>query len=207
MRPPLSLTLLCPSGESCFTAIVQVFPELTQQKQAFVEVRHDVQHHIETTKPPVYARPRRLSPEKLQLARQVFSHMMKLCIVRPSSSLYASPLHMVPKSTGGDWRPCRHYRALNRVTVPDHYKVPHIQDLTSCLHDTNIFSKIDLVRAYHRIPVAPENVPKTAITTLFEMFEFIQMPFGLRNAGQTFQRSWMALSGASTSARFTWMTC
>jgi Reverse transcriptase (RNA-dependent DNA polymerase) len=86
------------------------------------------------------------------------------------------------------WRPCGDYRSLNSVTVPDKYPVPNIQDMSAKLAGCSVFTKLDLKNGYYQIPVAAADVQKMAVTTPFGMFEFKRMPFGLKNAGQSFQR-------------------
>jgi Reverse transcriptase (RNA-dependent DNA polymerase) len=56
------------------------------------------------------------------------------------------------------------------------------------LSGCSMFSKLDLKKWYFQVPVAEEDVTKMAVTTPFSLFEFLWMPFGLRNAGQSFQR-------------------
>ncbi|UYV81705.1 hypothetical protein LAZ67_20002057 [Cordylochernes scorpioides] len=71
---------------------------------------------------------------------------------------------------------------------PDRYPVPNIMEFASHLHGKKIFSTIDLVRAYHHVPVESRDIPKTAVITPFGLFESTRMTFGLCNAAQTFQR-------------------
>jgi hypothetical protein len=107
---------------------------------------------------------------------------------------------MVPKKEGS-WQPC----CLNLVTTPDKYPLPNMQDLSNDLHSCTIFSKIDLVKGYHQVPVANEDIPKTAIKTPFGLFEYLFTPFGLSNTAQTFQRMMMNRTSDGLEGVFAFM--
>lgn len=96
-------------------------------------------------------------------------------------------MHLAKKKPN-TWCVCGDYRRLNKITIPDKYPIPHLQDFAYKLKVCTIFTTLDLTRAYHQILMAEADKEKTAIITPFGLYEFNSMPFGLKNAAQTFQR-------------------
>ena len=129
----------------------------------------------------------RLDPDKFTTAKAEFFVMEKAGIICFSTSHWVSPLHMVKKDSC--WRPWGDYRWFNTFTVPDRYPLPNITDYTLRIAGSTVFLKLDLQKGYYPVPVpvAPEDIQKTAIITPFGMYKFLHMPFGLRNVGITFQ--------------------
>jgi len=167
--------------------LIGEFPEIVAGNKPLPAAKHGVEHFLQTSGPPVTSRFRRLDAGKLAAAKRIFAEWEKAGIVRRSSSSWSSPLHLVKKKDGS-WRPCGDFRRLNLVTVEDKYPVPNMGDFTGQVEGCSVFSKLDLKNGYLQVPLHPSAIPKTAVITPFGLFEFLKMPFGLKNAGMSFQR-------------------
>ena len=71
---------------------------------------------------------------------------------------------------------------MNSVTIKNKYPLPRIDDLFNQLSGAKVFSKIDLRTGYHQLKIKKEDIPKTAFTTRYGLYEYTVMSFGLTNA-------------------------
>ena len=112
--------------------------------------------------------------------------------------LWASPLHMVKKSDG-TWRPCRDNRRVNALTVPDRYPLHNIQTFHYRLVGADLFSKLDLIKAYHFIPMNAADFGKNC--NMHSIWQF-RVPL---DAVQLALQLWKFLEISSLSAQRLWL--
>ena len=113
--------------------------------------------------------------------------MQETGVIKPSNSLWASPVVLVRKKDGTH-RFCVDYQELNSVTRVDTFPLPRIDDLLDQLGKSAYSSTLDLATGYWQIWVHPNSQEKTAFVTPQGLYEFQVMSFGLTNAPAVFQR-------------------
>lgn len=135
----------------------------------------------------VRRRPYRLSPAEKDVVKSKVQSLLDAGVIRESSSPFASPILLVKKKDGSD-RMVVDYRELNANTRPEHYPLPRIDEQVDRLSGAHYFSSLDMASGYHQIIVEPGSVERTAFVTPDGQYEYLAMPFGLRNAASVYQR-------------------
>jgi hypothetical protein len=130
---------------------------------------------------PISKRPYRMPPKELAELKVQLQELLHKGYIRPSSSHWGS-LALFVKKKDGSLRMCVDYRPLNAVTIKNKYSLPRIDVLFDQLAGAKVFSKIDLRSGYHQIKIWASDVPKTAFSTRYGLYEFLVMSFGLTNA-------------------------
>jgi hypothetical protein len=130
---------------------------------------------------PISKRPYMMSVEELKELKKQLTELQEAVYIRPSSSPWGVSVLFVQKKDGSQ-RMCVDYRSLNDVTIKNKYPLPRVEDLFDQMRGTRVFSKIDLRSGYHQMKIMPSDIPKTAFSTRYGLYEFTVMSFGLTNA-------------------------
>ncbi len=127
-----------------------------------------------------------LTQKESDALEEYIKENLKKGFIRKSKSPAGAPVLFVPKKND-DLRMCVDYRHLNDITIRDSYPIPLIAEMLENIPKGKIFSKLDLKSAYYLVRIKSGDEYKTAFTCKFGHFEYLVMPFGLKNAPAVFQ--------------------
>ncbi|XP_055932090.1 uncharacterized protein LOC129962368 [Argiope bruennichi] len=148
-------------------------------------------HNIKVTDDYV---PKRLAPYRVPIVLQgevehQVQELLEAGLIEHSESDWAYPVVCVAKKNGSI-RLCVNYRQLNKYTIADSYPMNLVTELLYEIGKANFISILDLTKGYWQIPMKPEAKHYTGFITHSWLYQWNAMPFGMKNAGNTFQRAW-----------------
>jgi hypothetical protein len=163
--------------------VVYDYPDVFPDELPGMPPDRDIEFAIELQPgtAPISKRPYRIPPAELAELKKQLQELLDKGFIRPSTSPWGCPALFVKKKDES-LRMCVDYHPLNVVTIKNKYPLPRIDVLFDQLVGAKVFSKIDLRSGYHQIKIRASDIPKTAFSTRYGLYEFLVMSFGLTNA-------------------------
>jgi hypothetical protein len=163
--------------------VVREFPDVFLEELPGMPPDREVEFVIDLLPgtAPISKQPYMMSVEELKELNKQLTKLQEARYIRLSSSPWGAPVLFVQKKDGSQ-RMCVDYRSLNYVTVKNKYTLPRIEDLFDQMRGARVFSKINLRSGYHQMKIRRSDIPKTAFSTRYGLYEFTVMSFGLTNA-------------------------
>ncbi|GFZ00544.1 hypothetical protein Acr_14g0001790 [Actinidia rufa] len=151
----------------------------------------EVAMHKLFTKPdcsPVRQKRRKFAPERLKVIEEEISKLIKAKVVREAHYPdWLANVVVAPKK-GEKWRVCVDFTDLNKACPKDSFPLPKIDLIVDATSKHELLSFMDAFSGYHQIKMYPPDVEKTSFITERGLYCYKVMPFGLKNAGATYQR-------------------
>jgi len=145
-------------------------------------------HQIDTGDSRPVRQPLRRHPKPHDEAiRQYIDESQQQGVIEKASSPWASNVVVVRKKDG-TYRCCIDFRDVNELTKKDRYPLPRTDQCLEAMSGCSWFTTCDLKASYHQLMVDPRDREKTAFISKYGMYQYRRMPFGLCNAGASFQR-------------------
>ena len=137
---------------------------------------------------PVRQRVRRFHPDRHQIIQSEVDNLLAVGFIREVKyPEWLANVVVVPKK-GGKWRVCADYTDLNQACPKDSFPLPQINQIMDATTGHGILSFLDAFFGFHQIPMHPPDAEKIAFIAPHRLYCYNIMPFGLKNAGATYQR-------------------